>query len=401
MKVLIKKGTAKGRVFAPPSKSYAHRLLIGMALSRGGEVLNLAYSDDIEATLSCLEALGFSFKKEETSVSFLSFRKIDGVPLLNCRASGSTLRFMIPIALAYYSKIEVTGIPRLLERGVKAYEKCFLDKGITIASLEDRLLIEGALKPGKYVLEGQESSQYISGMLFALPLLDGNSELEIIPPFNSRNYVDMTLASLEEHEVKIERSSPLYKINSEQKYRAKTSYVEGDYSNAAFLDAWNYLGGEVIVEGLNKESLQGDKAYIEAYKQLSNGEDKPIDISNCIDLGPVLFAFASLHHGGHFIGTSRLKIKESDRASVMKEELGKLNIPMEISEDSVKVGVLPLNHPEEAHFEGHNDHRIVMALSLFASVLDVNIAGAEAVAKSFPDYFEVLERLHLEVKKDG
>ncbi len=395
MIVSIKKGKPRGKIVAPPSKSYAHRALICAALSGGSIVSNLSFSEDILATLSCLEALGFLFKKEESSVTFLGKKDVTGVPVLNCNASGSTLRFMIPIALIHTKEFKVTGIPRLLERGIDIYKEICDLQGIKVEFEEYFVHFTGSLEPDKFVIPGNVSSQFITGLLLALPLLKDDSEIEVLPPFESKSYVDITLDVMARFGIRVENKDNSYFVKGRWSYQTKDYFVEGDYSNAAFLIAMNHLGGEVVIEGLHPFSIQGDKACIEAFERLAKGYTA-IDISNRIDLGPVLICFAALNHGAKLIGTKRLSIKECDRGLAMKEELEKIGGNIVVKEDEIDVSPL-LIKDKSCVFSSHNDHRIVMALSLLSMYVPIKIVGAEAVRKSYPDYFEALRGLGMEI----
>jgi len=390
MKIKIEKGLARGSVKAPPSKSYAHRLLICAALSQGeSRIEGISQSEDVKATLDCIRALGIDFTKTGDTVSINGMMG-DGEYIFNCRESGSTLRFFIPIALLSGKTCVFTGTERLMARGIGLYEELLASCGITFIKEKDRITAKGRLKPGYFSLRGDVSSQYISGLLFALPLLDGDSVISITTELESAPYVDITIECLRSFGVEIEKGSNTYYIRGKQAYKPCSVTVEGDYSNAAFLDGFNILGGDVSVLGLNENSLQGDKIYREYFKLIKSGTPT-VDISACPDLGPVLFALASACNGATFVGTKRLKIKESDRAEAMKAELMKLGVKVEIFENSVKVSGGA--KAPEGELNGHNDHRIVMALALLLSRFGGVIDGCEAVSKSYPDFFDIICKL--------
>jgi 3-phosphoshikimate 1-carboxyvinyltransferase len=229
-------------------------------------------------------------------------------------------------------------------------------------------------------------------------LLDGDSEITITPPFESRSYIDLTCLALKQFGVAAEFSDELtITVKGNQRYQASDVSVEGDYSGAAFCDAFNLLSGSVNVTGLIENSLQGDRVYKELYKELLK-HDASIDVSNCPDLAPILFALAAALNGAEFTGTKRLKIKESDRAVAMKVELEKFGADVEIYENSVTVKKCTLHKPNQMLF-GHNDHRIVMALSVLLSITGGEIEGAESVTKSFPDFFLKLKSLGINIKE--
>lgn len=257
--------------------------------------------------------------------------------VLRCRESGSTLRFMIPPALTG-GRVRFEGTPRLLERGVGIYEQLLGDKGIEIKKDSGGIEFFGALTAGEYVLRGDVSSQFITGLLFALPLLSGDSVIKILPPVESRAYIDITAAALGSFGIKIaEHEKNTFAVPGGQRYAAGDKTVEGDWSNAAALEAFNLIGGRVNVNGLNENSIQGDRVCLEYFRELTR-PGAELDISNCPDLGPVLFALAAATgNGARFTGTRRLRIKESDRAAVMAQELEAFGIKTELHENSVTI----------------------------------------------------------------
>lgn len=397
MKVSIKKASPKGTLYAPPSKSYTHRYLIASMLSNNESVIsNVYFSDDVLATLSCVVSFGRAYKKDSNSITILNENNIVKEPIFNCNESGSTLRFLIPISLTKYDHVTFKGTKKLLSRGIEVYEKLFNDKGIKIIKNKDSLVFKGVLKSGIYELDGSISSQYITGLLFALPLLDGDSVIKIIPPLNSKDYVLITLDILSKYGIEYKVDGLNIHIKGNQKYIANNFSVEGDYSNAAFLEAFNYFTGNINVKNLNVNSLQGDRIYQDYFKKLNEG-NVTLDISNCIDLGPILMVFASLKHGATFTGTKRLRIKESDRANAIKDELAKVNVKVDVNDDHVIVHKCDICRQKEV-FESHNDHRIVMALSLLSTLFDVTINNAQAINKSYPTYFDDLSKVGVEIE---
>ncbi len=271
-------------------------------------------------------------------------------------------------------------------------------KGISFERGPDGLTVAGTLPPGEYAVPGDVSSQFISGLLFALPLLDRDSILRILPPVESRDYIGITLDVLADFGITVTEAAPhTLLIPGRQAYRAHPVTVEGDWSNAAFLYALNEVGGQVRVGGLSPDSRQGDRICLTYFHYLKEADTAAcIDIADCPDLGPVLMAVAAVRQGAVFTGTRRLRIKESDRAQAMAEELNKCGIAVDVAENTVTV------HPGRLHtpdclLHGHNDHRIVMALSVLCSLVGGTIDDAEAVKKSYPDFFTVLKGLGLEV----
>ena len=384
--------TAHGTVKAPRSKSLAHRLIIGAGLSYGeSTVTGVEKSEDVLATLDCIKALGVDVSLSGNVLKIKRGNIPCGIPMLACRESGSTLRFFMPVALALRGEAVFTGTKRLIERGVGIYNELFNEKGISIETGDEYVKVKGKLCAGSYKIRGDVSSQFVTGLLFALPLLSEDSTLELIPPVESRSYIDITLGALEKLGVKIAKTDEnSFFIKGGQSFSSGSYDVEGDWSNAAFLYGFNLLGGDVTVEGLDARSLQGDKACLACFDALSRGET--VDLSDSPDLAPVLFALAAYSGRGSFVGTKRLAIKESDRALAMKNELEKFGARVDVYENAVEIFSSGLKKPEEP-ICSHNDHRIVMALTLLLSVTGGEIEGIEAVNKSFPDFFEKLDEL--------
>lgn len=401
MTVTIKPSKAAGRITAPPSKSMSHRLLICAGMSLGESVIHsLAPSEDVLATIDCLKTMGvqvdFDIENGIAKVCGVDFRKSRPSAPLFCRESGSTLRFFLPLTLLSGERVTLTGAPSLMRRPMNVYSDLCARQDLSYVANENSITVRGVPKAGEYTVPGNISSQFISGLLFALPLLDGDSIISIRPPIESIPYIDLTLSALREFGVNAGwKDEKTLFVEGGQTFVAHECTVEGDYSNAAFLDGFNLLGGNVTVDGLRRDSLQGDKVYSEYYELLKT-EAPLLHIGDCPDLGPVLFALAAAGNGGTFTGTKRLKIKESDRASAMAQELGKFGVYVKVEEDSVTIAPSALHPPAES-LDGHNDHRIVMALSLLLSRTGGVIRGAEAVEKSFPTFFSVISGLGIEV----
>ena len=399
MRAAFQKSRAVGTVSAPPSKSMAHRLLIAAALSGGSvRIENAAASQDILATLDCLTALGAKCQWTEDTVALRGIDALDAAPdmPLNCRESGSTLRFFIPIALLSGRETRFAGSPSLLSRPLGVYADLCREKGLRFSQDGSGVIVQGPLTPGEYCLPGNVSSQFVTGLLFALPLLPSDSTLRILPPVESRSYILLTISALREFGVSVSwQDENTLLIPGGQRYAAHDARVEGDYSGAAFLEAFNTLGGQVAVTDLREDSLQGDRVYRQHFDLLKAGAPT-IDLADCPDLGPILFSLAAALHGGTFTGTKRLRIKESDRATVMAEELRKFGAEILVNDDSVQVIPRAFHAPAEPLL-GHNDHRVVMALSVLLAGVGGGIDGAEAVSKSFPDFFDKLKSLGIEV----
>ena len=398
----ISKSIANGQVQAPPSKSYAHRLLIGAALCQNDvTVENIELSNDITATIKCIESLGKKVIYDEASRTITITKGNSENTLFDCNESGSTLRFFIPIVLALKQKGLFVGTKRLMERGLGIYEDIFNTIGIKYEKSLESIEVSGKLIPYRYLVKGNISSQFITGLLFSLPLLDGDSIIEIIPPVESVNYILITLDVLKQFGIKIDADleNNIIQIKGNQTYSGSKFIVEGDYSNAAFLDVYNYIGGNVKVFGLNENSLQGDKVY-KKYFDILNSEDSPIiDIKDSIDLGPILFVFAAIKNGATITGTKRLAIKESNRIVDVLTELAKFGVTFEIEEDQVKINKCILHKLTET-LNSHNDHRITMSLVAILSIFGGDIDGTNSVNKSYPTYFNTIKDLGIEVDDD-
>ena len=395
MNLLIKPSQASGTVTAPPSKSMAHRQLIAAALAKEPRAVeNLDWSEDILATLDCLRAMGASVARSEDRVTIGSldpFAVAEGT-VLHCRESGSTLRFLLPLALLCGRTVVFTGSERLLERPLEAYEGICARQRLHYDRQRDRLTVRGPLRPDEFALRGDLSSQFVTGLLFALPFLPEPSRLSLLPPVESGSYIDMTLAVLRNYGIRIVSvGGDRFHIPASQKYRPHPVRVEGDWSNAAFLEALNYLGGRVRVRGLDPLSRQGDKVF-SALVQTLRQKRPVLNIADCPDLAPILMALAAAGRGAVLEGTDRLKFKESDRGVVMAEELAKLGIQAVADEHRIWVEDGSLRTPTEP-LDSHNDHRIAMALTVLLTLVGGELRGAEAVAKSWPDFYDVLRSL--------
>ena len=397
MNVVINKSVARGKINAPPSKSMAHRALICGALSECSIIENIAYSKDIDATLGCLQAMGAFVEKHGSYVKIggLNPRNIPENAQLFCNESGSTLRFLIPLCMQSESKKTLTGSERLFQRPLDIYEEIAKKNGLTFEKTNDGIIVGGVLSAGDFSVRGDVSSQFITGLLYVLPLLENDSRLVITGRFESASYIDLTLACMKDFGIQIERCCNEFFIKGNQKYEARNYTVEGDCSNAAFLEAFNLIGGNVEVCGISKNTLQGDRVYIDMFNGLRNGQ-KYFDLSDCPDLAPVMFAMAAFYGGAEFVGTARLKIKESDRAEAMACELSKMGINCQIFENRVIIENGVLHKPTEI-IDGHNDHRIVMAMALLLTLFGGEITDAQAVSKSYPDFFEVIKNLGIDV----
>lgn len=399
MRVVINKSTGKGKINAPPSKSMAHRLLICASMCDGESIVrSVSGCEDVLATLDCLDALGIEYKKigNDVIVKGKNPRFFSPKAPLLCRESGSTLRFMIPITMLSGCNAIFYGAKGLMSRPMSVYEKLCCERGLTFLQDGETIVAKGPLKGGEFTIAGNISSQFISGLLFALPSAEEDSIIKITPPIESRSYINLTIDALKSFGVNaMWVDEYTISIAGNQKFHPTDVTVEGDYSGAAFPEALNLFGSDIELLGLKSDSIQGDKAYKKFYEMLLSGTPN-IHIGDTPDLGPILFAVAAAKHGGIFTGTKRLKIKESDRAAAMAEELIKFGTSVSVYDDTVVIYPADLHAPNDI-LNGHNDHRIVMALSILLTLTGGEIVGGEAVSKSYPDFFESLKSVGIEV----
>ncbi len=395
MTVTVSPSKGKGRASAPPSKSMAHRALFCGALCDTATIENVAFSKDIEATLACLQALGATAAVDGTTVHIggLSPTTIPENALLPCNESGSTLRFLLPLCMAAGVPVTLTGSERLFERPLTVYEDIARAQHIRFDKQSDRVTVCGRLTSGEYTVPGNISSQFITGLLFVLPLLAGDSVLTVTEPFESASYIDLTLQCLSDFGIAVVRNGNTFVIRGAQRFATQRYRVEGDCSNAAFLEALNVIGGAVQVDGLHPGTLQGDRVYTAIFSGLQQGV-RVFDLTDCPDLAPIAFAMAAALGGATFTGTARLRIKESDRAAAMAQELQKFGIAVTVEDNAVTVHRGALT-PPPVSLCGHNDHRIVMALTVLSTLTGGTIEGAEAVCKSYPDFFDILQSLQI------
>ena len=389
MNVTITPGPLAGAITPPPSKSQAHRLLIAAALADGeSRIEHLADSQDIQATRRCMAAL-----------------KAPGedLPVLDCGESGSTLRFLIPVALALRGGGRFTGRGRLMERPQKPYFDLFDEKGIAYRQEDGVLTVQGRLTPGTFALPGDVSSQFVTGLLYALPLLEGDSRITLTTPLESRGYVDMTLEALERFGIRAEcPDGRTLRVPGGQTYRPCRAAVESDYSQAAFYYAANGLGGQVEILGLNPRSAQGDRCIVPYHMQLCGPGEAELDVSQCPDLVPPLAAHAALRQGiTRIVNAARLRIKESDRLTAVTQVLTALGADVVEGADRLTITGQPEGLAGGVTVDSHNDHRIAMMAAIAATrcAAPVTIIGAECVAKSYPDFWEDYERLGGQIQR--
>ncbi len=404
MNVTITPAKLHGPVTPPPSKSQAHRLIIAAALAQGESILtNVAPSQDILATIRCMEALGaaFAWSGSTLTVHGLSMnRPFHHLPHLDCGESGSTLRFLIPIALAVAGGGVFTGQGRLMERPQKPYFNLFDAKGISYTLEQGVLTVQGQLPAGDYPLPGNVSSQFVTGLLYALPLVEGTSTITLTSPLESEDYVAMTREALTAAGITLDG----YTIPGGQHYAPIQGSVEADWSQAGFFYAARGLGNDLDIRGLNSHSKQGDQRIVSFSQRLAGPETElTLDVSQCPDLVPPLAALCAGMAGKttHIVGAARLRIKESDRLATTSQVLRALGANVEeLSQGLTIQGVAQL--AGGVTVPCHNDHRIAMMAAVAATrcVAPITLTGAQCVAKSFPDFWEVYEQLGGQIERN-
>lgn len=414
-----------GSITAPPSKSMAHRAVLCAALATGSShITNLEFSKDISATLAAAGQLCARVTTGPADAVVEGLGRF--APLtapVDCCESGSTLRFLIPIASLTGQEVTFTGRGRLMERPQSVYETLYREQDLRFEQTSAGLTVAGALTPGEYRLAGNVSSQFISGLLFATPLMEAPSTIEVRAPFESRSYVDLTTDAMQKFGVKVsvrarKDGSATYKVAAPQHYAAADMDVEGDYSQAAFLAVLGSIVGGITITGLPSGSHQGDRVILDILKQCGAKFERSgshvtfhrsllkaveIDLADCPDLGPVLIALGCFCSGTTIIrNAGRLRIKECDRIAAMQEELAKMGGTVKADGDALTIEGCALHKPT-VPLNGHNDHRIVMAMAVaaLAAGQPAVIEGANAVNKSWPDFFEVIKGLGAHVTNQG
>ncbi len=399
----------------------ARRAVLCAALAEGTSRLsNLAHSQDIDATLAAAAAFGAVVEPgdRQACITGVGFPRPAAGPV-DCCESGSTLRFLIPMAALAGAPVTFTGRGRLMQRPQSVYQELFARQGLRFEPAGDALTVAGPLQAGRFELAGDVSSQFVSGLLFALPLLAGDSTLCLRPPVESRSYIQMTRAAQAAFGVEsrwLDQNTLL--VPGNQRYTARDAAIEGDWSQAAFPAVLGALAGDVTVTGLDPDTLQGD-AVIRDILRDCGAEIYPaadgvrfvkrplhgveIDLADCPDLGPILMVLGLFCSGKTVIrNAGRLRLKESDRIAAMEQELRKFGGRIESEGGTITIWESALHAPQEA-LDGHNDHRVVMSLTVLAAAagLPAVIEGAEAVRKSWPDFFAAARQLGVEVVQES
>lgn len=394
-----------GTVKIIPSKSYAHRALIIASMAQGNSVLyDLPQSEDVDATKVALKHFGTSIEDVNIQTKRI---KYDGEDI-QCYASGSTLRMLIPYAMACFETVTFTGIKRLFERPLDVYEHLFKDQIKKIDT--HHLQVSGPITSSNFEVDGSKSSQFISGLLMMSPLLNRDIKINIIKDETSSSYVNMTLDVMKQFGVQVKKIDRTYVIDKEQRYIPTSLTIEGDYSQAAFFLVAGIIGKQVHVTGLKKASLQGDRAIIDILKSmgghiewLENGwlaspsqtHATTIDLNDIPDLGPILMILAGLSKGTTtFLNVDRLTFKESDRLHTMIAMLSKLGVSTHYKDNVLEV-TGTTSFKGNLRLSSENDHRIAMAIAI-ASIRaqgEIILDDAEAIKKSYPQFYDVFQSL--------
>ncbi len=407
--VVIERSPLSGELTLPPSKSIMHRAIICAALAAGeSRVSPVIFSDDILRTIDAVRALGAEVDMLDGAVAVRGITSPAERADINCGESGSTLRFIMPVAAALGTTASFTGSGMLPSRPLGVFYDVMPPHGAAMSSSHLPLTVSGQLRSGTYTVDGGVSSQFITGLMFALPLLSGSSTIRLSSPLQSASYVNITLSVLRSFGVNILQRGSEYIIPGRQRYRPHDYISEGDWSHSAFFITAAMAGGEIRLRGLKKVSPQGDSAVFDIARRMGadlsfdgdtlvcrkkRSSGITIDASDIPDLVPAIAAAAALAGGRtNIINAGRLRIKECDRLAAMSQGLAALGAEVAESADA-----LVIKGGGELHggsIDGHGDHRIVMAFACLASCIgNVTISCAEAVSKSYPGFFDDFKKL--------
>ena len=427
MKIKIKPSILNGKIEIPPSKSYSHRAVIAAALAESGKkskIDNLKFSVDITTTTDIMENWGAKIKRFESALEIIGNdgKVVRKDKYVQCNESGSTIRFLIPIGITDENELIFDGKGKLVDRPLDSYYRIFDKQGIFYKNENGKLplTVNGKLKAGNYEVDGNISSQFITGLLYALPLLDGDSKLTINKNLESKGYIDLTLEILKLAGIEIVNNNyKSFDIKGNQIYNPFDYTVEGDYSQVAF---WIVAGiisanrnNEVKCLHVNKNSLQGDREIIEIVQRMganleifddyvvvkpSKTQGTVIDISQCPDIGPILTVLAALSKGEtRIINGERLRIKESDRITSIKTELNKLGANVAEEGDSLVIQGVE-GFAGGVIVNAWNDHRIAMSLAIASTRCEKEIIleEAESVRKSYPHFWDDFMKMGGEIE---
>lgn len=391
MDIKITPALLKGEILVPPSKSISHRALIAAALADGqSRIYNLLDCVDTTATIDALTALGAEIRYEGNCTIVKGISKPAESADINCHESGSTLRFIMPIAAALGCRSSFDGRANLPNRPITPYFTEFQKHGVKFLTEKMPYITEGRLTGGVYEIAGNISSQFITGFLFALSLLDEDSVIKITSPLESKPYVDLTIDAMKTFGVEVAEGENEYRVKGGQRYKPCDYTVEADMSQAGFFCVAKALGADLNIQGLNPDSLQGDREILRITDEfMKTGKAFDVNASQIPDLVPILTVLGCFAEGTSYIrGCERLRIKESDRLAVISEELNKLGARVRIEGDMLVIEGVKVLHGGDC--DCHTDHRIPMSLAMASQrcTEPVLLRGAECVSKSYPNFFE-------------
>ena len=402
---IIKVDKLVGELSPPPSKSVLHRYIIASSLAKGiSKIENISFSEDIIATIEAMKKLGAKIEQKENYLLIDgsdTFKNLNENIEIDCNESGSTLRFLFPLSIVEENKVLFKGRGKLFKRPMTPYFKNFEKYKIKHSYIdENAILLEGQLKSGIYKIDGNISSQFITGLLFSLPLLEGESKIIINGKLESSNYIDISLDCLSKFGIKIiNNSHQEFVIEGNQSYRAGNYRTEADYSQAAFFLVANAIGSKIKINDLSENSLQGDKKIIDYISEIDKWSSKDtlvLDGSETPDIIPILSLKAAVSGKKiEIVNVERLRIKESDRLKATVEELSKLNFDLIEKKDSILINSrenFKVNKNEKiVSLSAHSDHRIAMMIAIAATCYDGEILldNLDCVKKSYPNFWEV------------
>lgn len=413
MNVLITPNKLSGTVLIPPSKSESHRAIIAASLAKGKSIINnIVYSEDVLATIGAMEKIGVKFIKNANQLIVNGVARINFTDdnFIDCNESGSTLRFVLPVLSLSKQKVVFTGKPNLFRRPMSVFEAIFRQCELSFVQTDKNIIMSGALTPGYYELPGNISSQFISGLLFALPLLKGDSVVKVTTVLESEEYVTMTVAILKHYGINIiVEDHNLFHIPGNQVYQPANFCIEGDFSQMAVFATAGFLNGNITCKNIHHDENQPDRRILEYgkrmggnYEVIENGyafhrsemTGEVLDIGQCPDLGPILALLGALSNGTTVIdNAARLKFKESNRLQSTYDTLKAMGVNVELTDSSLIIqGRSTL---EGGTFETFNDHRIAMMIAIASSHCNkpVLIKNAEVVNKSYPEFFADFARV--------
>ena len=402
---IIKADKLVGELSPPPSKSVLHRYIIASSLAKGiSKIENISFSEDIVATIEAMKKLGAKIEQKENYLLIDgsdTFKNLNENIEIDCNESGSTLRFLFPLSIVKENKVLFKGRGKLFKRPMTPYFENFEKYKIKHSYIdENEILLEGKLKAGIYEIDGNISSQFITGLLFSLPLLEGKSKIMINGKLESSNYIDISLDCLSKFGIKIINNSyQEFIIEGNQSYKAGNYRTEADYSQAAFFLVANAIGSNIKINDLSENSLQGDKKIIDFISEIDNWNSKDtliLDGSETPDIIPILSLKAAVSGKKiEIVNIERLRIKESDRLKATVEELSKLNFDLIEKKDSILINSkedVKVNKNEEiVSLSSHSDHRIAMMIAIAATCYEGEILldNLDCVKKSYPNFWEV------------